>query len=552
MAERNHLRRAALSVVVLLATALAGCAAIPMPMPYVPMGDPFLEQPGAAKVSLMPQPAHTYDFLTSPDRQVVAPPDGVEPEGFADPPAGSGYSRYYNQKVTWGTCTKRSTGTQCASVLAPLDWDNPDGQAITLTMKRKAATSAPVDRASPDLFINPGGPGGSAQDYVDYFNNIGLAGYNIIGLDPRGSGESTPVVCGTMAQMDAYFNLDASPDNAQEDQELIDGTRTFVGECLQNSGTLLDHISTIEAVYDFEMVRRLLGDAKFNWLGVSYGTFIGAVYLELYPQTAGRMILDAAVNIVQTSTDFIDGGVSQADGFELALTKFAEWEVSHGKATSVAAFKKKLTDFIVSLDSKPITVGSRQLTQSLFVTGLATFMYGGTDVYNALATTLDQVMNRRNGTTMLDMADQMNGRSNTGYDSMASAFPGIGCKDSADPGISAMFDAWHVSSKSAPIFGTYFGVDLVCSVWPVKPAPQIDFRGLDDPPFLVLGGTGDNATPYQYAQSMAKQMPSAILVTRDGVGHGSYSAGSSCIDQIVRNFLNKDKLPKDGTICKMD
>jgi len=421
-----------------------------------------------------------------------------------------------------------------------------------LAMKCKLATSALADPSSPDLFINPGGPGGSAQDYLNYFDTTGLTGYNIIGLDPRGSGESTPVVCGTTAQIDAYFNLDMSPDTDAEKQTLIDGTREFAQQCLQNSGTLLDHVSTIEAVYDFDMVRQLLGDAKFNWMGTSYGTFIGAVYLELYPQNAGRMILDAAVSITEGSDDDSEGGVSQADGFELALTKFAEWEVKTGKAISVQDFMSKLTAFIEDLDANPITVGNRKLTQSLFVTGLATFMYSGTDAYSALATTLSQTMNQRNGVIMLSMADEMNGRSNAGYSSMATAFPGISCKDWADPGIDAMFDYWKTVSKSAPIFGTYSGPDLICSVWPVMPAAQIDFRGADDPPFLVIGGTGDNATPYEYAVTMAKQMPAAILVTRDGVGHGSYSAGSSCIDKIVRNFFSKGTLPEQGVTCKMD
>jgi len=548
-------QRYRLGIAVALCAAMSGCASLPMPVPSVPFNYQIqptsVDTPSENAPSQMPVPSHTYTDVTSPDRVVSNEPPTAKPKGFADPPPGSGYSRYYDQGVTWGACSSYTSG-QCARVLAPLDWNDPDGQAITLTMRRKTATAALVDPSSPDLFINPGGPGGSAQDYVDYFNSTGLKGYNIVGLDPRGSGESTPVVCGTTAQIDAYFNLDMSPDNDQEKQDLIDGTREFAQQCLQSSGALLDHVSTIEAVYDFDMVRQLLGDTKFNWMGTSYGTFIGAVYLELYPQNAGRMILDAAVSITEGSDDDSDGGVSQADGFELALTKFAEWEVRTGRATSVQSFKTKLTNFIDSLDSKPISVGNRMLTQSLFVTGLATFMYSGTDAYTVLASTLSQTMDQRNGVVMLAMADQMNGRSPSGYSPMATAFPGISCKDWADPGIDAMFGYWDSVSASAPIFGTYFGPDVVCSVWPVMPAAQIDFRGAGDPPFLVIGGTGDNATPYQYAVEMAKQMPAAILVTRNGVGHGSYSSGSSCIDKIVRNFLSKGTLPDQGVTCQMD
>lgn len=495
----------------------------------------------------LPTPASTYSSPTSPDRQAADFDPNLRVPGMTDPPPGSGYDRYLTQRVKWGDCDSLSRGTQCATVLAPLDWQNPDGTAITLSMKRLTATTSLADPASPDLFINPGGPGGSAMDYVDDFNTTGLTGFNIIGLDPRGSGESTPVVCGTTAQIDAYFNLNAAPTTDAGKQALIDGSRQFADQCRQNSGVLLDHISTIEAVYDFDLVRQLLGDAKFNWMGTSYGTFIGAVYLELYPQNAGRMILDAAVNITQ------DTSVSQAAGFELALHKYAQWAATKGYGGNTEdAVIKTITDFTDSLAANPIKVGSRTLTQSLFVGGLAMFMYVGTSAYTSLASVLDLTMNKRNGTYMLQAADAMNDRDTNGYGSLATAFPAILCLDQADAGLADEFDQWQKDSAASPYFGTYMGPDTTCPTWTALPAAQIDFHGAGDPAFLVIGGTGDNATPYQYAQWMAQQMPSAVLVTRDGVGHGSYDSGSSCIDNIVRSFLADGAVPAAGTVCQMD
>jgi len=553
MTVRAGGRSALLGVFVVVLSLTAGCTA--SPAPNIEIGNWAQPAPSTEGTLTLPTPAHLYAAAKSPDRVDVTPTPTATPPGVTSAPSGSGYDRYLTQRVKWGSCTTPSVGTKCAHVLAPLDWQVPDGPAITLTMKRKSATSKLSDATSPDLFVNPGGPGGSAQDYVDEVNTKGLTGFNIVGLDPRGSGESTPVVCGSTSQLDAYFAQNVVPSNDQEKQALIDANRQFAQQCRNNSGALLDHISTIEAVYDFDLVRQLLGDAKFNWLGVSYGTFIGAIYLELYPKNAGRMILDAAVNIVHTSSsDSADNssGVSQSDGFDLALSKFAAWEVSKGKAASVSSFDKKLTTFIDSLKDKPIKVGNRMLTQSLFVTAVALFMYLGTSGYAQLADGLDQTMNHRDGAMMLAAADSMNGRTNKGYDSMATAFPAIYCKDQGDNGIDAMYKIWLSDAKSAPIFGKYFGPDLQCPVWTVQAAPSIKFSGAGDPPFLVIGGTGDNATPYQYAQSMAKQMPSAILVTRDGVGHGSYSSGSSCIDKIVRDFLNRGTTPKDGVTCQMD
>jgi len=490
----------------------------------------------------LPVPAHTYTDLTSPDRQTVDFDANLRVPGMTDPPAGSGYARYFNQTVKWSSC---DSGKQCATVLAPLDWNNPDGVAITLAMKRIPATTTLADSSSPDLFINPGGPGGSAMDYVDAFNTTGLTGFNIVGMDPRGSGNSTPVVCGTTAQLDTYFGLQMAPTNDTEKQALIDGTKQFADQCRQNSGALLDHVTTIETVYDFDMVRQLLGDAKFNWMGTSYGTFIGAVYLELYPQNAGRMILDAAVNITENAS------VSQSDGFDLALGEYAKWAAGKGYGGNTAdAVMQQITDFTVSLENNPISVGKRQLTQSLFVQGLALFMYSGTQAYASLANVLQATMGG-NGSYMLSAADAMNERTDSGYGSLATAFPAIACADEADSGIDASFAQWQTDQTTAPYFGRFMGPSTVCELWTAKPAPQIDFSGAGDPPFLVLGGTGDNATPYQYAQWMVQQMPAGVLVTRDGVGHGSYDSGSSCIDKIVRDFLSNDVIPAANTTCQM-
>ena len=526
----------------MLATLLAACAS---PDSGGILATHSKRTPTPVGAITLPVPAHTYTDLTSPDRQTVDFDPNLRVPGMTDAPAGTGYDRYFKQTVTWGDCTPADDGMQCAQVLAPLDWHNPDGTAITLAMKRRPASGPMAVTSSPDLFINPGGPGGSAMDYVDGFNQKGLEGFNIIGMDPRGSGNSTPVVCGTLAQIDVYFNAPMAPTDDTQKQTLIDATKQFTAQCRQNSGALLDHITTIETVYDFDMLRQLLGDAKFNWMGTSYGTFIGAVYLELYPQNAGRMILDAAVNITENDS------VAQTDGFELALGEYCKWAASKGYGGQTADdVMQGIKDFTVTLATSPLSVGNRKLTQSLFVQGLALFMYSGTAAYSALAGTLQATFGG-DGSYMLSAADAMNDRSDTGYGSLATAFPAINCADIADSGLDAAFSQWETDKGSAPYFGRFMGPDTTCPLWSAKPAPQIDFRGAGDPPFLVIGGTGDNATPYQYAQWMVQQMPAGVLVTRDGVGHGSYDSGSSCIDKIVRAYLSAGTMPAADTTCKM-
>jgi pimeloyl-ACP methyl ester carboxylesterase len=517
---------------------LAACA----PNPYGETPESTAATDAYTNFSL-PTPTHLYNLWPGPDRQTLPVPNVTVP-GFAEAPAGAGYGRYFTQQVKWTPCDGQY---ECATVLAPLDWYQPNGQAITLAMKRLPASAEPHLGS---LFINPGGPGGSAQDYVESFAGVGLDQFDVVGLDPRGSGASTGVVCGTTAQTDEFYGLDASPDSDDERQALIAGSREFAKQCRDGSGALLDHISTIEAIYDFDMVRQLLGDEKFNYLGVSYGTYIGAVYAELYPENAGHMVLDAAVNITDRP------GVSQTDGFELALNKWIEWYVqnsaSHALGASTDAVLKTLTDWVNQLDENPIAVGNRTLTQTLAVTGLALYFYLGTDIYEQMTNTIEYSVSTNDGRYLLSAADMLNGREADHWDQMGFSFPAIGCLDGGDDGIEDSWVDWEESAERAPFFGKFMGANMVCVVWSTRPAPQIDFSGAGAPPIVVIGGTGDNATPYEYAQWMAEELESGVLVTRNGVGHGSFDSGSSCIDKLVVQFLKNGTVPANGTICEMD
>lgn len=488
-----------------------------------------------------PVPTATYTSLTSPDR-VLLPIPAVKPAGFVDPPPGEGLQRYFTQTVVWSNCDQ---GFECASVAAPLDWADPDGQAITLKMKRRPASSTEVSLGH--LFLNPGGPGASAQDYVTRFDPAGLERYSLIAVDPRGSGESTPVQCGTPKQTDAYFNLDYSPDSSAEHDALIQGSKRLAAECRQASGPLLDHISSIETVYDFDMVRQLLQEPRLNYLGVSYGTYLGALHAELFPATTGLMILDAAVNITDNES------ISQSQGFELALRNYATWCVSKrcGVATSEQAVIDRIGTLLEQLDSRPMKVGDRTLTQSLALTGLAFYFYSGADGYQTVTNVLLWALQEGEGRYLLLGADLMNDRMEDGsYGSIAYSFPAISCVDGSDRGIDEAFVKWNRDAEIAPVFGRFSGPDSLCPVWSTRPAAHVDFSGKGAPALLVIGGTGDNATPYQYSEWMAAELESAVLVTREGAGHGSYSSDNVCVGLIVRNYLVNGVVPADGTRCE--
>jgi pimeloyl-ACP methyl ester carboxylesterase len=257
-------------------------------------------------------------------------------------------------------------------------------------------------------------------------------------------------------------------------------------------------------------------------------------------------VLDAAVNI----TDNDD--VIQAMGFDLALGNFAsscakqDCDLGNTKEKVLAA----ITGLFDSLDKRPIKSGARTLTQSLAVTGTAAMLYGGTAAWPNLAAALEAAI-KGNGRGLLFGADILNDRDQRGhYGTMFYSFPAIACLDSGeDKGVIDADRVWKEDEAKAPVFGKYFGPQYGCAVWPTRPSRQLHLTGAAAKPLLVIGGLGDNATPYQQAVAMAKQLKSGVLVTYTGEGHGSYGGKSACIDAIVVAYLVKGTMPADGVRC---
>ncbi len=489
--------------------------------------------PTAEEIRLSPVARAAVDRPQFPD---------VEPAvaGLVAGLPGAGLTGYLAQSVRWSDC---GNGTECSTVLAPLDYADPAERAVTLSLRRKPAARTP---RLGSLFVNPGGPGGSGTELAARFESAGLEQYDIVGWDPRGTGSSTPVTCFGPEETDALNEVDPSPDDAGERTALIRAAWAFGRSCWEHSGVLLEHISTIETVRDLDLLRELLGDDKLNYLGYSYGTQIGATYAELFGRNTGQLVLDAAVDI----TD--DDEVIQAMGFDLALGNFAAWCADQGCALGGTRQEvlDSVTGLLDDLDAAPARAGDRTLTQGLAVTGVAAMLYGGTSAWQTLVAMV-AAARKGNGTGLLLAADALNDRREDGsYGPLFYAFPAISCLDSDDE--SGILDAdkvWGEDQARAPIFGRYFGPGYSCALWPVRPARQLELRGTDARPLLVIGGTGDNATPYQQAVDMAGQLESAVLVTREGEGHGSYANGSACIDRIVVDFLVDATLPRDGTRC---
>ena len=479
---------------------------------------------------------------TDEGRPVAPVPADVKPEGFVEPPPGSGLERYTQQKLDWAKCGDE--GLQCATTRVPLDYGDPDGQAITLALSRKPAAGS--NRLG-SLFINPGGPGGSGVDYVGFFQSKGLERYDIVGWDPRGVGKSTPVTCFDKTELDGYLGRDSSPDSTAEDDELLEAEQDFGRSCLERSGALLAHVSTAETVRDLDVLRAVVGDEKLNYFGSSYGTQIGALYAQLFPKLTGRLVLDGAVNI----TD--DKSISQTLGFERALGSFAAWcaQQKCQLGDSKQQVLDRISAFWADLDAEPLKGGRRPLTQQLGVIGVLFVLYENERGWKYLQQALELAIFGRDPRFLLFLADQYHQRNEkTGtFGQNNFSFPAVRCLDSRDTELDEVRREADADKAKTPVLGPVSGPDYTCPMWPVAPFPkQATITGPGAAPILVIGTTGDPATPYEYAERMAKQLTSGLLVTFKGEGHLAYGQ-SPCVQKIVQDYLVRDQVPADGVRC---
>ncbi len=208
-----------------------------------------------------------------------------------------------------------------------------------------------------------------------------------------------------------------------------------------------------------------------------------------------------------------------------------------------------VTGLLDRLDARPLGVGRRDLTQTFAAAGVASYLYGGVAGYQGLARAVSAAIGG-SGAELLAAADGLNGRRTDGsYAPATYAFAGIGCLDAGDEGWVRDAARWAADERLAPIFGRYFGPPVSCDLWSARPADQLDITAVGAPPIVVLGVTGDPATPYQQAVAMARQLDSGVLVTWRGAGHSAFVLGNSCVHRVVLDYLNEGAVPRDGSTC---
>lgn len=460
---------------------------------------------------------------------------------------------FYSQTLDWAPC---SGSFECTTVTVPLDWTDPAAGELDIAVTRSRAEGG-EPRGS--ILTNPGGPGASGIDIVQSSLSFMVgdpvrAVYDTIGFDPRGVGQSTAVRCLDAAEMDDYlYDIPAAErgTTAWED-ELLDRHRDFAEACDASSDGILPFITTENAARDMDVLRAVLGDSELTYLGYSYGTFLGATYAELYPDRAGRLVLDGAVD---PSISGLEVGTVQAVGFESALRAYMADCLTDDACPFRGSVDQAMADLgtlLASVDRDPLRNGDgRMLGADALMTSIISPLYAEWS-WPALTQSLTAVL-AGDPTYAFGLADEYYNRVDGVYvDNQTEAFRAYNCLDypvEVDPEDTAAAEARM--EAEAPTIAPYWSGPDPCSVWSYPPTGERGPIAADGaPPIVVVGTTNDPATPYEWAVSLADQLSSGVLVTRVGEGHTGYNKGNECVDTAVEDYLVDGIVPEDGLTCE--
>ena len=445
---------------------------------------------------------------------------------------------YYKQGINWQDCYG---GFKCATYKVPRDYSNLDAGEFDIAVMKHLAPAA-----IGNLVVNPGGPGGSGVDYAysyeTAFTKAVNESFNIVGFDPRGVGRSSAIDCLTNAETDAAYASNSYPDNEAELAQMQAESEEFADKC-KSDNDALQLYSTANAARDMDILRELLGDQKLNYLGKSYGTYLGTLYAKFFPDKVGRFVLDGAVDPTINSAEQT---LQQAVGFDSAFNAFAADCAKQSTCALNSDASNQIQSKLAEIRKNPIAVGDRKLTESLAVYGIAYGLYDKEFGWPELRSALKDLFNG-DGKSLLSMADTYNRRDAKGnYDSNdASSLTVIACDDFPPSGsnVSAI-------KSAAPIFGKYVAYSEIDCEYLPKPKYDLINSPINlQSPVLVIGTSNDPATPYQWAVKLASLLTNSVLISVSGEGHTGYNRDTPCVDQAVEKYLISGVIPAQDLAC---
>jgi pimeloyl-ACP methyl ester carboxylesterase len=451
--------------------------------------------------------------------------------------------------IDWEECGVENV--DCGYLTVPLDYENPDGDTIELFVARHNALDP--DNRIGSLLVNPGGPGfgGSVLAFAanQIYSESILERFDIIGWDPRGTGESIPGV-DCVDDYDLWFTEgDITPDTDAERQESIDKTKEYVDVCLDDNAAFIEYVGTNNSARDMDSIRQALGEETISYFGFSYGSELGAVWVTLFPDTVRAAVLDGAAD---PNADSIDAGLQQRRGFEEALGRFLAQCSSnracrfHNDGDAEGAFDELME--LIDENPLPTREGRPDLTRGMALVAVAQAMYDQqywSTLEGALAAAADD-----DGSALLDLWDTYYQRQPDGtYGNELEAFGAIGCADEDERYTIEEADSFvPLFQEAAPRFSPYTLGNYSCTFWPPALDPRVDITGVGAGPIVVIGTTGDASTPLESTRNMARALEDGRLLVVDAEQHTGYSA-SPCAQDVVDRYLIDLEAPDDETEC---
>ena len=472
--------------------------------------------------------------------------------------------------LTWSDC---GDGLQCATAAVPLDYDRPADEQITLALARRPATD-PARRLG-SLFVNNGGPGNSVIDFMrsdatEVLSEEVQSRFDIVGVDPRGVGESTPVRCFPTAAKQQQFFAERVPfPTTPEEIDTFTAGSIELGErCADLNGGLLEHLSTANVARDLDLLRQAVGDHQLTYAGYSYGGLLGITYANLFPDDVRAMVLDGLPDPAAYSArgsrarrEPVTTRVDSATATERALAFFlARCEAVGPEGCAFAAdvdtaskfdeLLRRLDEAAVTIDTPdgPLTVTRAVVLDSLrgslqfppiwpFVAQLLQAAFDATEVEDAL----------RDPAVVV---------ASDSYDNQRDAFLAIACSDTLNPRDPA---DWIDIGDRADVRNPHFGADWAwqsqaCATWPARDKDRYDgpYTRHTANPVLFVNAIFDAASNYDQALATSQRLPGSRLLTLEGAAHPSSFVPSTCVSETVTRYLVDQVLPAVGAVCHPD
>ncbi|WP_407552313.1 alpha/beta hydrolase [Streptomyces sp. Pv4-95] len=431
----------------------------------------------------------------------------------------------------------------CGRLAVPLDHSDPHGPQIRIAVSRVRATGTPAERRGV-LLVNPGGPGGSGLPYAVTKRaklppSVQRA-YDVIGFDPRGTGLSAPADCGPMGGLFDAPGADPVPRDGHEEKAHLDRLRRLADDCAHTVGAALPHLSTEQTAHDMDALRAALGEPTIGFLGVSYGSYLGAAYAAAHPHRVGRMVLDSVVG----PWSWHDFDVRQARAMlrqRATLFRLLARD-RYGLGDTPRAVRLSYTRVRAGLARHPVDgFGTADFDRTVYRA------LGRTERWAALGDGLHRYL--RDGTvTGLRPDEDFAGPASRTYEAANRV---VKCADGPGPAPAEVLADIRRLRRLDPL-PILTGLEAsACAYWGRGPAPRTPLGSPHAPPALLVASAHDPVTPIEGAHALRRTLPGSRVITLDDdYSHGVFaSRGNACVDDTVANYLLNGTQPPTDVHC---